>query len=144
MNEIKYMNLAINEAKKAYQQDDVPVGAVIVQNNRVISKAHNQRELKKNVLQHAELIAIDKACKKLNSWHLDNCILFTTLEPCLMCMGAILQSRIKKVYYAVNSEKYGSTQYLKDQKQLKINMHSGLCKKESIQLLKNFFLEKRN
>ena len=95
----EYMKIAIKEAIKAKNKGDVPVGAVVVVGNKVISKAYNKKEHKKNSTKHAEILAISKACKKINSWHLDNCTLYCTMEPCMMCCGAIIQSRIKKVIY---------------------------------------------
>ena len=106
MNE-KYMMLAINEAEKAYKKNDVPIGCVIVKEGRIISKAHNKKEIKKNAIMHAEIIAIAKACKKLKTWHLDDCVLYTTVEPCMMCTGAIIQSRIKKIYYSISNKSFG-------------------------------------
>ena len=90
MNEF-YMNIAIKEAKKAYKYEEVPVGAVIVKNNKIVSKAFNKKEKTKNVIKHAEIIAISKACKKLKNWRLDECELYVTMEPCMMCSGAIEQ-----------------------------------------------------
>ena len=106
MNE-KYMMLAINEAKKAYKKNEVPIGCVIIKDGRIISKAHNKKEIKKNAIMHAEIIAIAKACKKLKTWHLDDCVLYTTVEPCMMCTGAIIQSRIKKIYYSISNKSFG-------------------------------------
>ncbi|MEG1989890.1 MAG: nucleoside deaminase [Clostridia bacterium] len=106
----KYMKLALNEAKKAYLKDEVPVGAVIVKDDKVISKAYNLRETKNSSLAHAEILAIEKACKKLNSWRLDNCVMYVTLEPCLMCSGAIVQSRISKVIIGAMDKKNGVVQ----------------------------------
>ncbi len=134
-----YMMAAIKEAKKAYAKKEVPVGAVIVKNNKIISKAHNQRENKQNVIKHAEIIALEKACKKLKTWRLEECEIYVTLEPCMMCCGAIEQSRIKKIIYATESPKYG---YLKNMKNIVINKnvtHSNEC---SI-MLKKFFINKR-
>ena len=99
------MNIAIKEAKKSYKIDDVPVGAVIVKDDVVIAKAHNMKEKKCNAIMHAEIIAIDKACKKLKRWRLDDCELYVTMEPCLMCIGAIVESRIKKIYCGVENKK---------------------------------------
>lgn len=99
-----WMEEALNMAKKAYKKNEVPIGAVIVKDGKIISKAYNQREKKQNAIKHAEIIAIDKACKKLKSWRLDGCTLFVTLEPCPMCSGAICNARIDKVVYA-SSEK---------------------------------------
>ena len=95
----KFMETALKEEKKAYDINEVPVGAIIVKDDIIISKAHNMKEIKKNVLKHAELIAIEKASKKLRDWRLNNCILYTTLFPCPMCASAIQQSRIKKIVY---------------------------------------------
>lgn len=103
----KYMNMALNEAKKAYVKDEVPVGAVIVKDNKVISKAHNLREIKNNAICHAELLAIDKACKKLNTWRLEDTTIYITLEPCMMCAGAIIQSRISNVVIGALDDKNG-------------------------------------
>lgn len=98
-----YMKKAYQEALKAYLMDEVPIGAIIVKNDRIIAKAHNQKEKNQSAIAHAEILAIQKANKKLKSWHLDDCILYVTLEPCAMCAGAILQSRIKKVIYGAKS-----------------------------------------
>ena len=110
------MKIAIKEAIKAKKKGDVPVGAIIVMENKVISKSYNKKEHNKNAIKHAEILAISKACKKIHSWHLDNCTLYCTMEPCMMCCGAILQSRIKKVVYLVKNEKYGCTHLLKNSK----------------------------
>ena len=101
MQKEKYMKEALKEAKKALAKDEVPIGAVIVLEDKIIARGHNLRETKMNSLNHAEIIAIDKACKKLNNFRLEDCELYVTLEPCLMCSGAIVQSRIKKVYFQV-------------------------------------------
>lgn len=103
MNE-KYMEIAYLEAKKAYKKMEVPVGAVIVKDNKVISKAHNLMETKNDCTKHAEIIAIKKASKKLKNWRLIDCDLYVTLEPCEMCKGAINLSRIKNVYFSVKKE----------------------------------------
>ena len=95
---MNFMEEALKEAKKSYHQGDVPVGAIIVKNQKIISKGHNKKEKMQVATRHAEMIAIEKACKKLKTWHLDDCILYVTMEPCLMCAGAILQSRIKKLF----------------------------------------------
>ena len=136
----KIMNIAIKEAIKAKNKGDVPVGAVIVLKNKVIGKAHNKKEHNKNATKHAEILAISKACKKLHSWHLDNCTLYCTMEPCMMCSGAILQSRIKKVVYLVKNEKYGCTHLLKNSKIEFIEMKENSDMKK---LLNDFFQLKR-
>lgn len=141
MNEI-YMKKAIKEAKKAYIKGDVPVGCIIVKDNQIISKAHNQKENKNNAIKHAEIIAISKACKKLKTWHLDDCILYTTMEPCMMCTGAIIQSRIKKIYYSISNETFGELEKYK-LKNNKIEIKKNILANQSQQLLRNFFEEKR-
>lgn len=103
----KYMNVAISEAKKALENGEIPVGAVIVKDNIVIAKAHNTREESQDALAHAEVNAIKKACEYLNNWRLENCDMYVTMEPCPMCCGAILQSRIKNVYYGAYSKDNG-------------------------------------
>ncbi len=105
---MNFMEIAIKEAKKALNANEVPVGAVIVKNNSVISTGYNLVEQKKSSLYHAELIAIKKAQGFLNNWRLNDCILYVTLEPCLMCTGAIINSRIKKVVFALREEKFGA------------------------------------
>ena len=98
-----FIEILLKEAKKAYDDNEVPIGSIIVKNNKIVSKAHNLKETKNNVLCHAELLAINKACNKLKNWRLNDCILYTTLFPCPMCASAIQQSRIKKVVYLNNS-----------------------------------------
>ena len=137
MNEY-YMNIAIKEAKKAYKYEEVPVGAVIVKNNKIVAKAYNKKEKTKNVTKHAEIIAISKACKKLKNWRLDDCEIYVTMEPCMMCSGAIEQSRIKKIVYGVKNENYGSTDLLKNTKII-----SQVCEKECRELVKSFFKKRR-
>lgn len=105
-NEI-YMREAYKEALKAYKLKEVPVGCVIVCNDKIIARAHNLRNTKKNALYHAEVIAINKACKKLKRWVLDDCTIYVTMEPCIMCAGSIVQSRMKKVVYGISQNRYG-------------------------------------
>lgn len=102
----KFLNEALKEARKAYKKDEIPVGCVIVNNEKIVARGHNLRESKQNTLMHAEIMAVDRACKYFNSWRLDDCVMYVTLEPCMMCMGAIVESRIKKVVYGTknNSE----------------------------------------
>ena len=137
---IDIMNIAVKTAVKAKIKDDVPVGAVITCDGKVIAKAYNQKEYKQCAIKHAEIIAIERACKKLNSWHLDKCTLFCTMEPCMMCCGAILQSRIKKIFYLVKNEKFGCTELLKNSKIEVIQVDDNYKMKE---MLNSFFIDKR-
>lgn len=143
----KYMEIALNEAKKSYKKGDVPVGAVIVKKNKIIAKAHNQKEKKKISTYHAEILVIQKACKKLKTWYLNDCELYVTMEPCLMCAGAILQSRIPKLIYSTSNEKFGyisSVDSILNQKNNhKVEIINGIKKEESQKLLIEFFKNKR-
>ena len=144
-----YMKLALAEAKKAYRKGDVPVGCVIVKDNQVIAKAHNVRQSKNDTLGHAEVVAIKKACKKLNAWILEGATIYVTLEPCLMCAGAILNARIDKLVYATEEPKFGvieSVTKVFDNNAFnhKIEIEKGVLKEESSDLLKSFFKELRN
>lgn len=104
----RFMRLALKEAQKAYDKEEIPVGAVIVKNGKVISKAHNLKETKNSAISHAEILSIEKACKKLGAWRLLDCEMYVTLEPCSMCAGALINSRIKKVYIGTDDEKTGA------------------------------------
>ena len=106
MNE--FMLVSLKLAQKAYKKGEVPIGAVIVKDGKIIAKAYNNREKTQNAINHAEIIAINKACKKLKSWRLDGCELYCTLEPCFMCSGAILNARIKTLYFGAYEQKSGS------------------------------------
>jgi len=144
-----FMKLAFEQALIAFKKNDVPVGALIVKNNKVISKAYNKKNIKKNAIMHAEIIAIEKACKKLKTWYLDDCILYVTMEPCLMCCGAILQSRIKKVVYGTKCSKFGYAGSIDNVLNSKKNNHcvevlGGVYNDECSQILKDFFSLKRN
>ena len=144
----KFMLEAIKEAKKAELLDEVPIGCVIVKDNKIISRGHNIRESKNNPIGHAEIIAITKASKKLNSWRLNDCELYVTIEPCIMCSGAIIQSRIKAVYYGAKDFKGGafgsSIDVLKAEN---INHHpeivGGVLAKECSELISRYFKNKR-
>lgn len=103
-----YMEQALLEAKKAARDGEVPVGAVIVKSGNIIARAHNLKETDNNALAHAEVIAIDEACKKLGTWRLDDSELYVTLEPCPMCAGAIINSRLKAVYFGAYDSKAGA------------------------------------
>ena len=134
----KYMKVALKQAKKALKYNEVPVGCVITKNNKIIAKAYNKKEKTKNVTKHAEIIAISKACKKIKNWRLENCEIYITMEPGMMCCGAIEQSRIKKIIYGVKNENYGSTEMLKN-----VEIISQVCEKECRELVQSFFKKRR-
>ena len=144
----EYMRVALNEAKKAYKKEEVPVGVVIVKEGKIISKAHNLKESKKDTTCHAEILAIKKASKKLNSWRLENCEMYVTLEPCSMCAGALIQARIKKVYIGTMDYKTGACgsvfNLLEDYTfNHKVECESGILKEECEKILQDFFKELR-
>ncbi len=143
VNDELYMQKALDEAKKAYKLQEVPVGAVIVYNNEVISAGFNMREVNNNATHHAEILAIDRACKYLKSWRLIDCCLYVTLEPCPMCAGAIINSRIKRVVYAAKDYKAGSCGSVFNMFDLPFNhkpeLVAGVLEAEAVTLLKSFF-----
>ena len=122
-----YMSKALKEAFKASQIDEVPIGCVIVKDNKIIARGHNKREIKNDVTSHAEMEAIRKANKKLNSWRLVDCDLYVTIEPCIMCMGAIYQSHIRKIYYGAPDPKGGAVNSSINFKEIKnLNHYPGI------------------
>lgn len=146
--EEKFMKEALKEAKKAYGKEEVPVGAVIVKNGKIIAKAHNLKETKKDTTCHAEILAIQKASKKLNAWRLEDCEMYVTLEPCSMCAGALIQSRIKKVYIGTMDYKTGACgsvyNLLKDYTfNHKVECEIGILKDECEKILQDFFKDLR-
>ena len=148
MNKEEYMKLALKEARKAYNKLEVPVGAIIVKDGKVISKAYNEKEEKKDTTKHAEILAIQRASKKLGTWRLKDCDMYVTLEPCSMCAGALIQSRINKVYIGAMDEKTGSCgsvlNLLTDYKfNHKVEIEYNICKEECEKILKDFFKELR-
>jgi tRNA(adenine34) deaminase len=141
------MEAAIKEAKKAFLKDEVPVGAVVVLNDKIIARAHNLRESKQSIHGHAEFLAMEKAAKKIGSWRLEDVDLYVTLEPCPMCAGAMIQARIKNLYYGTKDSKTGAVEsvikLLDNPFNHQIKYESGLLKEEASQLLKTFFKQKR-
>ena len=142
----RYMDVAYMLAGRAYKKDEVPVGAVIVRDDKVIAKAYNTRQHSQNALHHAEIIAINKACKKLKSFRLNDCTLYVTLEPCPMCAGAIINARIGRVVYGVGDKKAGCFGTLADFSKMGFNhkpeivcLEDDRCGK----ILSDYFLEKR-
>lgn len=143
-----FMKQALKEAEKAYKKLEVPVGAVIVKDGTIIARGYNQKETKKDTTKHAEIIAIQKASKKLGSWRLIDCEMYVTLEPCSMCAGAIINSRIKKIYIGTMDQKTGAVgsvlNLLEDYKfNHKVEIESGIMQKKCEKILKDFFKELR-
>jgi len=142
--DIKYMKMAIEEAKKAENLDEVPIGCVIVVGDEVISKGHNLRESMQNAILHAEMVAINEACQKLKTWRLEDAELYVTLEPCPMCAGGIIMSRVKRVVFGTFDPKGGCAgtlmNLLEDQRfNHQCEVISGVLKDECAELLTNFF-----
>ncbi len=147
-SKIKYMELAIKEALKAEKKDEVPIGAVVVIDGKIIARAHNLMENTQLATAHAEMLAINKACKKLKSWRLDGAELFVTIEPCAMCAGAIVNARIKKVYFGAYEPKSGSAEskfnVLTDSGlNHSTEFEGGILTDKCSNLIKNYFKAKR-
>lgn len=139
-----FMKEAIIEAEKAYALGEVPVGAVVVKDNEIIARAHNLRESTQNATHHAEIIAINEACHKLNTWRLNDCDLYVTLEPCIMCAGALILSRINKVYFGASDPKFGSVVSVTRILDIKKYNHQvlyegGILSEACANILKSFF-----
>ena len=146
--EEKFMKEALKEALKAYKKLEVPVGAVIVKDGKIIARAHNVKEEKQDTTRHAEIIAIEKASKKLSNWRLTDCEMYVTLEPCPMCAGALIGARVKKIYIGTEDNKTGACgsvlNLLEDYTfNHKVEVETGIMKKECEELLKKFFKELR-
>ena len=143
-----YMKEALKEAKKAFKIGEVPIGAVIVYQDKIIARGYNKREKNEETLAHAELIAIKKANKKIGSWRLEDCKLYVTLEPCSMCAGAIIQARMKEVYFAAKDPKAGAVGSVLNLFDYKFNHQvyymGELMEEESREMLQDFFKKLRN
>lgn len=144
VTQVDYMKEALKEAKKAYKKQEVPVGAIIVKNGEIIARAHNLKEIKKDTTKHAELIAIQKASKALGAWRLEECQMYVTLEPCTMCAGAIINSRIKEVIIGTKDPKTGACgsvlNIFEDYKfNHEVEYTIGVMQKECEKILKDFF-----
>ncbi len=139
----KFMCEALNEAKIALEKGEVPVGAVIVKDGKIIAKGRNMREEKQNALSHAEIEAINEACKNLKSWRLDGCEMYVTLEPCPMCAGAIINSRIKTLIFGAFDSKMGSIDSVVNLCDYpynhKVEVYGGICEDECVKIMKDFF-----
>jgi tRNA(adenine34) deaminase len=148
MNDEYYMRLAIEEAKKAEEIGEVPIGAIIVKDGQIIARAHNLRETQQRAIAHAEVLAIDEACKAIGSWRLEETTLYVTLEPCAMCAGAIVLSRVKKVVFGASDPKGGCAGTLMNLLQEKrfnhqVEIISGVLQEECSQILSGFFRQLR-
>lgn len=139
-----YMKKALDEAQKAFEEDEVPIGAVIVCNNKIVGKGYNQTEKLRDVTAHAEMLAITAAAATINSKYLEECELYVTIEPCVMCMGAIKNSRISKVYIGGKEPKTGNSKFI-DLAEFapKIEIETGILETESVAIMQQFFQEKR-
>lgn len=147
----KYIELALYEAKKASLKGEIPIGAVIVKNDQIIARAHNLKETLACATKHAEILAIEKASEKMKNWRLNECDMYVTMEPCIMCCGALLQARINKVYYILDNNKFGGTSNVNLILENEQNNHQVYIEKinnltlesQYKQLLKDFFSDKR-
>ncbi len=137
----KFMQEALKYAKIAYNKGEIPIGAVIVKDNKIIASGYNRREKKKSATAHAEIIAIERACKKVKNWRLEDCEMYVTVEPCLMCMGAVLNARIKNVYFGAKNSSMANVEidYTKSILNHKVNIFGGILENECVALLKSFF-----
>ncbi|MDL2218768.1 nucleoside deaminase [Ruminococcaceae bacterium OttesenSCG-928-O06] len=147
MNDTELMRLALEEARLAVAEGEVPVGAVVAKDGQVVARAHNRRETDKSATAHAELLAIEAACKKLGGWRLWQCDLYVTLEPCPMCAGAVVNSRIRRLVYGAKDPKAGCCGSVTDLFALPFNhapvVQGGLLEEESTALLQDFFASLR-
>ena len=140
----KFMKEALKEAKKAYEKLEIPIGAIIVKDNKIIARGYNLKEEKQSSIKHAEIIAIEKASKKLKNWRLNDCEMYVTLEPCSMCAGAIINSRIKKVYIGALDERAGACgsklNLLQDYEfDTKVEIENGILEEDCREILQKFF-----
>lgn len=147
-NKIDYMKKALKQAQKAFDKGEVPIGCVIVLGGKVIARGYNKRQKSRSALWHAEMVAIDKACKRVGDWRLSECDLYVTLEPCAMCVGACVNARIKNVYFGAYDENGGCCGSVTNLPQVfqmnhKLNCLGGIMQDECKQILQRFFSERR-
>ena len=148
MTDEAYMKLAIREAKKARAIGEVPIGCIIVYEDKIIARGYNKRVAKKSVLAHAEILAIKNACKKIGDWRLEGCTMYITLEPCPMCAGAIIQARIPRVVIGSLNPKAGCAGSVLDMMHVdgfnhQVDVTTGVCDEECSEMMKGFFRELR-
>jgi tRNA(adenine34) deaminase len=144
----KFMSAALKEAEKAFEAGEVPIGAVVINQNKVIGKGFNQVEKLKDATAHAEMIALTAASENLGNWRLNECDLYVTVEPCIMCAGAILVSRVRNLYFGTMDTKFGACGSVfdlleTDKYNHKVSIYSGILETESRSLLEEFFVTKR-
>lgn len=144
MTDLFFMQKALELAIMAMDQDEVPVGAILVNNQRIIGRGHNQTEHLSDVTAHAEMIAMSAGCELMGSKYLEECTLFVTLEPCVMCAGALRWAQIGRIVYGASDEKYGFMKFGKEIIHPKTKLEYGLLESECSTLLKEFFKKKRN
>lgn len=143
----QYMNICLNLAKKAFEKDEIPIGAIVVDpNGKIIAKAFNKRNSSKNAIHHAEILAIEKACKVVGDWRLENCVLYVTVLPCPMCAGAIVNARIQKVFYGTDNQNKQLFEQIMSQSALNhaTQFEGGILATECAQILQQFFEQKRD
>ena len=144
----KFMNLAIEQAKISAMQDEVPIGAIVVKNGEAIAVAHNTRNASKNAVEHAEVVAISKACQVLGDWRLTGCSLYVTLEPCVMCLGACYNARISNLYFGAFDVSGAGCIHLAEHIGNTMNHHliiqGGICNEQCSQILTDYFKSKRS
>jgi Cytosine/adenosine deaminases len=148
MSDEKFMKEALKQARKAYRLGEVPIGCVIVYQDKIIGRGYNKRNTKKTTLAHAELVAIEKASKAMGDWRLEDCILYVTLEPCQMCSGAIVQARIKKVVVGTMNPKAGCAGSILNLLQMEefnhqVELETGILEQECTDILQSFFKDLR-
>lgn len=148
IDDIKWMKEALKQAKKAELIDEVPIGAIIVKDGKIISRGYNTREKTQQATKHAEIIAIEKACKKLGTWRLENCELYVTLEPCVMCTGAIMHARIKRVIFGAKEKRWLALSSLLTQSDINAFNHhleytEGILQEECSSIISQYFKSKR-
>lgn len=138
----KFMKQALKQAQRAFEKSEVPIGAILVKDNKIIARAHNTRNASKDATAHAEILAIRKACKKINDWRLENSVLYVTLEPCPMCLGACLNARIEKVVFGAYETGSTAPDVFKGVNHT-CQMQGGVLQNECSTMLKNYFKQKR-
>ena len=148
MNDEVYMREALKEARKAYRRKETPIGCVIVRDDKIIARGHNLRDHRGNVLEHAEIKAIDRACRRMRDWRLEGCTIYVTLEPCPMCAGAIVQARMDRLVIGAMSPKAGCAGSILDLMHVEefnhqVKVTTGVCGEECSEMLRNFFAELR-